>query len=381
MDSEHDIEIESTPDLTPDTEDFSIGVWMKTDSQAVQRDILSKRNSCGPTSFINFVLEAEGTVGVRIRSGNSYINNVDGETPVNDGAWHHVLVSRNANKTTLYVDAEVDDETIEDLGVTPICDSASVLIGEGPCAGYEAFLGSIDEVTWWKSALSDRAVRSIFAAGTAGMCKECGGRVAQTDLGDTMFLNDNISGTVNLWNCSEWDIAFNAETDCGWIDVHPDAGTIPADSTLQLTLLLDSTGLLPGIHGCPLEITYGENRQIDIGLSVQVQSPLEVMITDAPLAVRRGKNIRFKFAVANLTDERRGGQAWFDAHFEGRSYPGNPIEGPYRGFVTAGDTLHGFNYVLIPERMPVGGVYEICTVVGEEPGAWSQDCFEFSVLP
>ena len=195
------------------------------------------------------------------------------------------------------------------------------------------------------------------------------------------YVGDVVKGSLSIWNCSEEAIEVEAQWACDWLDIDPVLGRIPAGKTADLALDIDATGLLPDAHSCLVTFAYGDTGTLEVPISVEMLSPLEVAITDAPLSVRRGRNLRFEFSVENLTDERRSGEVWFEAFFEGRPYPGNPIEGPYRGFVTAGYTLHAFNYLMVPERLPVGGAFEICTVVGDEPGAWSQDCFEFSVLP
>ncbi len=118
-------------------------------------------------------------------------------------------------------------------------------------------------------------------------------------------------------------------------------------------------------------------------MALAVVSPFSVATLDSPASVKRGQKLRWRFSIANDTEDYRDVEVWFDAYLiGGGAYPRNPLDGPYSGTLSPYFLAEFPNSVLIPPNAPLGGAYRICTRAGIAPDEiWTEDCFEFSVAP
>lgn len=199
---------------------------------------------------------------------------------------------------------------------------------------------------------------------------------------DTLYVADIANGIWALEACPELGFDFSAETTCGWLAIEPAVGFVPADSTVELTLIFDASELVPEFYSCPVTISYGNSGSIEAEVSINVLSPLEVEITDAPGQVGQGRKLRWEFTITNVTDQDRTADAWFDAYLRnGSPLPSNPARGPFTGTLGPGEVADFLGVVSIPRNAPLGGPYSICTVLGDDLDEWVSDCFDFSIQP
>jgi hypothetical protein len=198
----------------------------------------------------------------------------------------------------------------------------------------------------------------------------------------SIYADDSGVGRLSLWNCSSAPIEIAATWDCPWLIVTPATDTIPAWTMVDLELILDATGLVPGTSECPLSIAYADTGEIETMVQLHVLSPLAVTVTEHPETVRAGQQLRWDFDLVNLSNRSRVAKVWFDAYIiDGSPLPENPFSGPISGTIAAGDTASFFNIARVPVSAPIGSPYRICTLVGPYPPAWDSCCFEFALQP
>lgn len=90
----------------------------------------------------------------------------DGLNPVNDGKWHHLVLTFSRSVIRTYVDGKLDMERVNNgwpaLGT--ISNSRDSRIGANIGNGPERFLGSIDDMRLYRRALSESEVQSLYLA-------------------------------------------------------------------------------------------------------------------------------------------------------------------------------------------------------------------------
>lgn len=145
---------------------FSISMWVKGDGTLNSDDrVFSEGSSTNNNPLFNVGTHnqgADGTVDFYIRNGAAAqtLNHAHSANTAFDNTWHHILCVSEDKVVTLYIDGVLDGQY--DYSMVPdFADMNTTTIGgilrAGDCCNY---LGSIDEVAVWDSALSaDDAVR------------------------------------------------------------------------------------------------------------------------------------------------------------------------------------------------------------------------------
>ena len=164
---------------------FSISPWIKTSSTANQ-GIFGKSLIGSPwTAYTFFLANPGGSPGhlyfQMVHQYSSPANKIDVRTDsvtVNDGNWHHVVVTKgtstDVSAVTIYNNATssdlttnsggntLDDSTLNDESPFIAAVDKRVKAGTG---GYP-FVGNIDEVAVFNTVLDSGAVSSIYNNGT-----------------------------------------------------------------------------------------------------------------------------------------------------------------------------------------------------------------------
>jgi hypothetical protein len=143
------------------TGDFSVEAWIKTSVNG-GRVIVSKRAASSDPYWVVAVSGDAGHVGelrAIIRAGGT-TNQVYGPTiRLDDGAWHHVVVTFDRDTAiTLYVDGVVAVRALPTIG--DVSNTGNLRIG-----GFADFSGVVDEVALYPSVLSALRVQAHFDAG------------------------------------------------------------------------------------------------------------------------------------------------------------------------------------------------------------------------
>ncbi|MBT3233468.1 MAG: T9SS type A sorting domain-containing protein [Calditrichaeota bacterium] len=94
-----------------------------------------------------------------------------------------------------------------------------------------------------------------------------------------MMVNDYLNrdgDRIDIWQMG---------TDIGWLNVYPTSGSVPAQSTTDLTLQINATDLIPFDYSCQLLVNhtaFGGEAIVDISLSVLDPTEIPEQTTPAP---------------------------------------------------------------------------------------------------
>ncbi|MCB0070258.1 MAG: hypothetical protein KDE20_02320, partial [Caldilineaceae bacterium] len=150
--------------------DFSIGAWVKTTGTQVAIVTKSNGDDKWEKGEKSFYLDGTGVPNF-VGWGDSYIR---GATAVNDGNWHHVVVtwdysgSGTAGTGKIYVDGADDTASTTNYQAQNPDNAGDTLKIGRPNFGTEAphfFAGLLDEVIVYDRALADYEAANLYAYG------------------------------------------------------------------------------------------------------------------------------------------------------------------------------------------------------------------------
>jgi hypothetical protein len=162
------------------TDAFSISIWFATTGTAGQLLTKTLQTTSGPDTrrgYRMFFESALTTGAVHFRHEN------DGDTPfnrvavyttvggLNDGKWHHALVTCSGSSTaagvTIYIDGAVRAKTTEASGDTlTLTTLSNASLSIGGLDGTGSFPGVLKHASVWGKALSLAEVGEVYGAGT-----------------------------------------------------------------------------------------------------------------------------------------------------------------------------------------------------------------------
>jgi hypothetical protein len=156
------------------TDAFSISVWFKTTSSATYQEVVAKQDGGGwyngyaiyiksGTEFRFFL----GTI-----QGSEYIMGKSTIATLNDGNWHHMVVTYDGSQAragfqVYHNGSAISNSNLRDVTPTDVANSADFMIGARGTGGSPAlyFDGNIDETSYFTSELSSSDVTSIYNSG------------------------------------------------------------------------------------------------------------------------------------------------------------------------------------------------------------------------
>lgn len=150
------IDIQNQLELNPDG--FTISAWIKRDHNDFgEVSILSKRD-IGFTKGFDITLNSDNKL--RIKWKNESYQTLKSYTPIPFNIWHHVAITYNGSKVSIYIDGVLDNSAIKSA---PVATNESFLIGAaGTDRPIQYFRGHIDEVRIWKTDLTEDQLRFIM---------------------------------------------------------------------------------------------------------------------------------------------------------------------------------------------------------------------------
>ncbi|HEX9803049.1 MAG TPA: LamG domain-containing protein [Gammaproteobacteria bacterium] len=159
-------------------------------------------------------LDASGHIGISVGNDNSSKST----TPVNDGTWHHVVLTRDATNGAykIYIDGSLNKSGTSASGIigTPFSSIGRI---EDTGGSPEYLQGELDEVLIFDSVLSDAevvagytnqaagnnwdgSVRNCGGAGPPGPCQPIAPAGASTNSANSSSLSLNVPTGVNIGN-------------------------------------------------------------------------------------------------------------------------------------------------------------------------------------
>ena len=142
------------------TNPFSIAAWVKTTNTDIQQIMHWGTDSGGQR--VEFRINSSR---LRISHGNG---NVQGNTTIPDGEWHHVVAtvvenaSASSGDVTFYVNGVDDTQEKSDPDTWNIVASLPITIGYRPTRQDRPFFGLIDDVALYSRVLTAEEIPSIM---------------------------------------------------------------------------------------------------------------------------------------------------------------------------------------------------------------------------
>ncbi len=150
------------------TADFSISFYFKPATQAgaiATYDILAKRKNCGTdSSFAIRYTPANNQISVELNE-NTRTRNIVVQKLDFARCWQHIVITRNFNKLTLYVNSRAAQTSLSGKRVA-INNDAALTLAKSPCIGStdRKYAGFIDELRIYDRAINDDEAAALYVA-------------------------------------------------------------------------------------------------------------------------------------------------------------------------------------------------------------------------
>ncbi|MGH9788390.1 MAG: LamG-like jellyroll fold domain-containing protein, partial [Candidatus Acidiferrales bacterium] len=302
---------------TPDG--FTVDAWIYPRSHGGARDIASKWDDpTGQWSWI-FKLHNDGSGRLRIevsRGDHNALGDLGGVMVLPLNAWSHVAATydRAASRLRLYVNGALDAEGSARFPQTAINNSATdILIGavNGQVTSpVEHFDGLIDELELFNRELAPEEIQSLFAAGSAGKCRN---QPPVADAGDDQMVEcTSASATPVMLDGSGSSDSDGDDLTYTWTGPFPEGGGTATGVSPTVTLPLGTSTITLVVNDGTVD---SEPDTIDVTVKVAVvglQPPLLPLVPEGdavPLpdkAFKRGRTLPLKLELfcgsTELTD-------------------------------------------------------------------------------
>ena len=141
---------------------FSISLWVKFSNSKQQVFVTDYVNSGKYSFYIQAETNGQLSIGNNYTGGLNYVTG--GTTAINDGNWHHLVLVNNTSTNTqkLYLDGNTTPVHNITLG-TGTKAAKPIQVGEYiDLSGTYNFLGSIDQVRFFTSALTESQMDTLY---------------------------------------------------------------------------------------------------------------------------------------------------------------------------------------------------------------------------
>ena len=142
------------------THAFSVSVWLKTTSAGIQELLWWGTESGGQR--VEFRVHDDGHI--RMGAGNGQ---VESQSQVTDGQWHHVVATVVENATNsssdvrIYIDGKDDTVASTDADAFGLVSGLDVTVGWRPSSGDRPFAGSVDDIRIYDKVLTPAEVELL----------------------------------------------------------------------------------------------------------------------------------------------------------------------------------------------------------------------------
>jgi len=196
------------------TDDFSVLFWFRTHTDRPET-VMGKRVFCAAHSFFRLCMSYPSLPGhmlIELFESSSNYHSFRSNQRLDDNQWHLLTITRKGTEARLYVDGSLDSSNSTGEVIT-ISNSASFLLGDGPCRSIgntDFFSGELDEVRIYDRALSESEIEDLYT-----ICEPAIEAFLDVD-----------PDTLNLKSKGKWITCYI------WLPEEYDVGEIEASSVL-----------------------------------------------------------------------------------------------------------------------------------------------------
>ena len=210
------------------TANITLSAWIKTTDAAAYDFFISKDANSGFQGYD--LLTNNGYARADFNAvGPTTIVNLTGTTLVNDGVWHLITATYDGSTGKLYVDGALQKSVAYAGGV--VSNSNSLKIGAA-YSGVRPYVGTIDEVAIWNSALTAGEISNIYLRQNKGYRPLH--RTTFGFAGDIGAIPIAGQGLAALWTnpgLPAWAIAATTRIGMGWNGPYLSNGFLGTDYT------------------------------------------------------------------------------------------------------------------------------------------------------
>lgn len=151
---------ESSDSYFQDSEPFALSIWISTNSLQQDKRILNFHHSSGPQSAVNIQLRSK-EIALGYRNEKKDYHEIRHTLAYADSSLIHIMATYDLETFRLYINGNLVGTKIDSF-----VGFGSYPFFVGSYDGKSRFFeGSIDEISLWKSSLSDQAVLAIYHDG------------------------------------------------------------------------------------------------------------------------------------------------------------------------------------------------------------------------
>lgn len=167
----------ATPGLNPGEENFTVELWVRTTAKSNIRNIVDKRSSA-PTGWLLYI--RNGAPGFQVAREFEISDAIAAAYPINDGKWHHIAgVARRLppQAPQVYVDGRLRTGEGRKITLGNIDNNAPVWLARHHANQIVNrddvyFAGDIDELSFYRRALTPAEIAALYRARGAGKCRK-----------------------------------------------------------------------------------------------------------------------------------------------------------------------------------------------------------------
>jgi PKD repeat protein len=146
------------------TGDFSVAFWINFTDTSSYLHIISNRKSGNHSNFWEITAQ-QGSCRFEVDQDTSATNYdlTQASIAINNGQWHHVVATRSATQSRLYIDGMLNNSTTAQ-GVANIQNVSSIILGNNPYIGHplsDSFHGMLDSIRIYSRELTAAEIRQL----------------------------------------------------------------------------------------------------------------------------------------------------------------------------------------------------------------------------
>jgi hypothetical protein len=165
----------STPGLDVGEDNFTIELWIRTKQSVNTPPSIVDKRGHQPIGYLIYIYQ--GRPGLQLTDGGS-VSGAGAGTGIADGRWHHVagVVKRlPPQAAAMFLDGVRQDQATRYATLSNLDVPQPLWLGRHHANRLVDreniyFQGDIDELTFYRRALTTAEIRSIFRAGAHGKC-------------------------------------------------------------------------------------------------------------------------------------------------------------------------------------------------------------------
>jgi len=153
------------------TKAFSVAFWVQTIDTLANYDLIGNRADPSHGNFLAIRMSGDGFVSAEVdqdSAGTNYIGIRSSQNGLNDGNWHHIVVTRSGKTLALYIDGQLSNSGTG-AGVANINNGKAFKLGRSLVDANTARFAPaalFDDVAIYNQAISASQVKSLYRRAT-----------------------------------------------------------------------------------------------------------------------------------------------------------------------------------------------------------------------